>query len=424
MAPKKKPASPKSSNAIVPAASVRAGSGEQLSLFPKSSPNISFGAAPHVMGGFIYQLTYATLAALKLRPGEELGVEVVDDVDVMGPDGSRHIQTKNELTPVTDFTRGMWKAIAAWSQIPRSGRRCEHVSLELVTTAEVRGELPRLLLEEAGGRVIGEYVLHKLGRSENEEVQTYIDRVKELPPATLFLFLDRIWLRREPDAVGLAEALRAELRTRLPDDAIDSAAREFCGFVSETVAAATAAQRTGAIITWERVREVLLNLQSRHLAPRWRYRHSATKVTEGDHAANKGKTFLRQLEAIEAPHGYVNMALSDYLRQQKEEIDWARNLEIKKNELQAYREQIFATWDYLKEDLGGEWKSLDEKERGRRLCARLLERHSPPLAGDLAPPQHVYRGSCHGLADIPEIGWHGKWRELFIPGEVAGDKET
>jgi len=449
MASKKKTANLKSPG-VAPSLSLPVeGSVKQLPMFPEGDeivPEVSppergdssklgsyagpsLGAAPHVMGAFIYQLMYATLAAARLKIGEEVGVELIDDVDVVGPEGTKHVQVKHEITPVTDLSRGMWKAFAAWSKLARSPKRLEHVSLVLVTTAELRGELPQLLSVGAEGKTVGgieagNYILAKLEKSNDEELQGYIDRVRELPSDVLYPFLDRIQLIREPDSPGLEKAIRDALAMHFPEEALEFAAREFRGFIQDIVARATAEKRVGAIIRSEDVREVLLSLQSRYPGSGWRYRHASTTFTEDEREQNKERTFFRQLEAIEARDGVLNKALSDYLRLQKEETDWARHVEIGKEDLNAYREEIFSKWEYFKDDPGDEFVGLNDKVRGMRLCDKLLQSPSPSLGRDPNPRSHVYRGTCHYLADVPKIGWHPKWEEIFGLGKVSEDEES
>lgn len=369
-------------------------------------------AAPHSAGGFYYQLPYATLAALNLDIGETLGVEILDDVHRSGADGTKLIQLKKSTTPVTDMNEGLWKALANWSKFISSGSRYD-LSMLFVTTAPIHGGFPDLLTRKTSGEERRKYVLESINPSKNEDLTL----VKSLPAGILASLLGRVSLVREGSAAELFHKIRNKLRLCFHDEYLEPAAREFEGWILKIVTVETTNGR-GAVISESEVRDVLLNIQSRCRPPTQRYHHGDTAVDAGERADHRNSTFLRQLEAINATGALCNMALEDYLRQTKEEVEWAKNLEVGKQDLVNYRKQIYEIWRLLSIDIPGRLRHLDDDSHGLTLCDEMLKSRSPRLLSDDVPPAHVFRGSCHKLANMPSIGWHRKWRELFCDNDL------
>jgi len=92
-------------------------------LLPFDTSFRSAATAPRQAGGFSYQLLYATLKALELTPGDLVGFEFLDDVAVVGKQGDRYFQIKNEARPLTDMDKGLWKALSHWAHIIKQGPR-------------------------------------------------------------------------------------------------------------------------------------------------------------------------------------------------------------------------------------------------------------------------------------------------------------
>jgi hypothetical protein len=390
-------------------------------LLPFDSDAATTGAAaPHAAGGFYHQLPYATLAALDLDKGETLGVELLDDVSRSGPAGTDLIQIKKETTPVTDMNRGLWKALANWSKLIRFVPRDDIRTFAFVTTAPIHGAFPHLLLMDTSAEERARYVLENIRPSTDAELSGWIKQVTSLsgPLASL---LGRVKLIRGDGAATLYEKIRDGLRYQFRDDVIDRAALEFEGWVTRIVVSATQ-KNEGALISENEVRGVLLNMQSWIRPQQQNYRHGRSAIDPRERDEQLQSTFIKQLKAIDAPAELSLMALEDYLRQVKEEIDWATNLEVGRKQVLDYRDQIRAKWDLLSMDTPGHWKDLENADRGRRLCDEMLKSPSPRLFVDDVPPAHVYRGSCHILADRPRIGWHREWKTLFNYDDSEGEE--
>lgn len=390
----------------------------QLLLFSDTTPASTPAAAPYAAGGFYHQLPHATLRALDLDKGQTLGVEVLDDLHIDGPNGTRLLQLKKTTSPVTDMDRGLWKALANWSTFVISGPRHDITEMLFVTTASIHGGLPDLLARKTSAEERTRYILDNIRPSKDKDLDSFITRIKSLPAGVLASLLSRVTLVREGGAAELFCQIRDKLRRHFPDDSLDRAARELQGWIVEIVTIATQENR-GALVSEDKVREALLNMHNRYDSRRQSYRHGDAALDPKERASHQNSTFLRQLDAINAPDMLRNMALEDYLRQVKEEIEWATNLEVGKQDLVDYRNQVYEKWRILHADIRGRLQQSNDEEYGLAVCDDLLKSPSPRLFVDDSPPAHVFRGTCHMLANIPKIGWHRKWAVLFAASESS-----
>lgn len=381
-------------------------------LLPQAPPP---QAAARSAGGFLYQIRYAAMKALELKPGQTIGIESIDDVDISGPNGQLIIQVKNEVTPLTDMNRGLWKALAHWArEIKSVAHTDDNVgALIFATTAPIHSGLPDLLSrDEVTLEDRKQYIIDKIGSSKDEKLDAWIQQVKELDSRRLGTLLSKVRIVAEGDAEKLLLTIKGILSFRsFRDEGLITVAQQFEGWIFQKSLSAFQSGH-GARITEQDVRSRIQNIRDQQLPHRPHFRHRRTKIEPREIAAYRGCVFFRQLEEIGLDPVPIDDALMDYLRDQKERSDWAQTLEVGRAALTEYDGELFEAWKHKFLDVAGKRARLEEKQNGLELYDAVLDSVSPLLQGT-PPPRHVYRGSYHRLADEPCIGWHPRWRELF-----------
>lgn len=393
---------------------------EQLSLFDTSvrSPQ----SAARSGGGILYQIRYATMRALYMEPGQELGIEYLDDVSLIDSDHRAwYMQVKNEVTPLTNMSPGLWKTLAYWSKIA-SISSVHNLHLIFVTTAPIHGEFPLMLEGQTTPKERREYIENHIKKSDSVKVQRWIEEVRALAAPLLVALLSRVQIIQEGNADELLHKIKNALRrSTFRDESIDSVAESLEGWLVQKAHVAFQAGR-GVQIREDDVRATLQNLRDKEIGVRPLIRHRTTPVNpEHERATYQKRAFYRQLEAIAWPG--MDMALTDYLRNRRERADWERHLEVTQTEIDNYEADLLEVWRAESLDPARRRSTSDEECNGRELCDAVMRSASPPLCGGTSPPPHVFRGTYHELADAPKLGWHPRWNSLFLPSKGGNSNE-
>jgi len=393
---------------------------EQLPLLDTSVRSAQ--SAARSGGGTLYQIRYATMKALYMEPGQELGIEYLDDVSLIDPDRRAwYMQVKNETTPLGNMNPGLWKTLAYWSKIV-SNSSAHNLHLIFVTTAPIHGEFPLMLEQQTAPEDRRRYVEQNIKKSKTARVQEWIEEVKSLAVPQLVALLSRVQIIKEGDADELLHRMKSALRRTFRDESIDSIAESLEGWMLQKAHVAFQAGK-GVQIREDDVRATLQNLRDKEIRSRPPIRHRLTSVSpEKERATYQRRTFYRQLEAIMWPD--LDMALIDYLRNKRERADWEKHLEVTRDEIDNYEADVLEAWKAETLDPAGRRSSSDEERNGRELCDAVMRSPSPPLCGVVFSPPHVFRGTYHELADGPKLGWHPRWESMFAVSNDSNSKKS
>lgn len=397
---------------------------EQLPLFGTSERSAQ--SAARSAGGILYQIRYATLRALHMEPGQQLGIEYLDDVSLIDPDyRAWRMQIKNETTPLGNMNPGLWKTLAYWSKLVASSS-ASNFHLLFITTAPIHGDFPLMLQrQETTAKERREYVENNIKKSDSEKVQKWIEEVKSLPAPHLITLLGRVQVIQEDNADVLLDRIKSALRQRtFRDESIDSVAERLEGWVLQR-AHEQFQDGKGVRLREDDVRATLQNLRDKEVRGRPSIRHRLTPVNPAEaRATYQNRMFYRQLEAIRWPGQGLDTALVDYLRNRKERADWQKHLEVTPDEIANYEDALLDAWKNEFMDPAGRRTSGDEALNGRELCDTVMKASSPPLCDNVYPPRHVFRGTYHELADERRLGWHPRWQSMFSAEEDKGPGES
>ncbi|MDC3985932.1 ABC-three component system protein [Polyangium jinanense] len=348
-------------------------------------------------------------------------MEHLDDVSISGLEGNVLIQVKNEAKPLGDLNVGFWNTLANWASVSDDDSIREFVFA--TTAAQIVGNIPRALSIEGSSPRLKYFRRHLDPlSSEDTSVNDDIEIVKALPDARLCHLLERMRIEQP----GSAKALLAKTKNALrwdkvfPERALASAAREFGGWFHLTVLEALDNKR-GARIHAGEVLDRLEKIRNRFAGEGRVYQFGNAAVSQDERAACHDRLFVQQLKSIELPTMALDDALVDFLREQRERAEWAHDLTVLREDLARFDDELLDRWRHNHRDVAQRRSQVDEKWNGRQLYDDLMDK-PPPELGREVPPQYVYRGSYHRLADAPRIGWHPRWEEMF--GALSDDEHV
>jgi hypothetical protein len=120
------------------------------------------------------------------------------------------------------------------------------------------------------------------------------------------------------------------------------------------------------------------------------------------------RTYVRQLEIIEADEEDIFVAVNDFMRASVDRTEWSRVGLINETSLDDFEAALITFWRNKKKQ-----HALTNSELGHNIQGQLLYRecstHRRSLEG-LEVPDYFTPGSFHSLADILEVGWHPEYK--------------
>lgn len=134
------------------------------------------------------------------------------------------------------------------------------------------------------------------------------------------------------------------------------------------------------------------------------------------HEMKESKTYLQQLELIDADYDDKLRAISDYLMASVNRAEWAERDIVHESSFDDLIENLMRTWENKKSDIEILNAALPEKSRGKLLYNGCFN-HSALLEGNPVP-EHFIPGSFHALSDGKKLGWHPQWKNLLVSEEA------
>lgn len=116
------------------------------------------------------------------------------------------------------------------------------------------------------------------------------------------------------------------------------------------------------------------------------------------------RTYVDQLEIVDADEEDVLAAINDFLRAATDRTSWAERGFIDGKALDAFEEELMQTWRNHKRKLDITARKASPQDRGLLVFSECNGHTAKP--GGLDCPPHFTRGSFHALADDEAIGWH------------------
>jgi hypothetical protein len=127
--------------------------------------------------------------------------------------------------------------------------------------------------------------------------------------------------------------------------------------------------------------------------------------------ASRVRTYVQQLELIEAEEEDKIQAINDCLRAEVDRTQWSAQGIIHESSLDDLWDTLCSFWRNKKAQNAIAHKHLSHVEQGNILYRDCMMLRIP-LEG-LEVPTHFTPGSFHTLADAEEVGWHRDYKRLL-----------
>ena len=285
-------------------------------------------AATGSLLGYLYQVRYALLAALRTHPLTSaflISLELLDDVafePLTGlADPAVLFQTKHHLNhtaAITDASPDLWRTIRVWAELIKNGQFIDGSVLNLVTTAAAPSQSIAALLRP-GVRDVGGAL------TKMEEVCRSSTNEDNRAAYSAFLALDSGQRRRLLDATTMLDAqpliedIDSELRKQVHWAAQGKYHGPFLQRLEGWWYRRVIRQLTKG--SGDRILSAELEAQMDELRESFR-RDSlpvdidivTLELDEGTRAAHESSNFVRQLELIKATQGRITTAIREYER--------------------------------------------------------------------------------------------------------------
>jgi hypothetical protein len=123
------------------------------------------------------------------------------------------------------------------------------------------------------------------------------------------------------------------------------------------------------------------------------------------------RSYVRQLQFIDAEEDDVLQAVTDYLWAGAERVQWGELGWVLPSSFKPFENELRLAWKRKQAQVAIAHRAATAAERGQLLYGSCCE-HTAKLDGRETPP-HFCRGSLHALADEGAIGWHPEFPRLL-----------
>lgn len=385
-------------------------------------------SAPSSAAGFDFQFQRALLELIYAKNGDVVGIETLDDVAVIGADGTQTLEqdkfTTNDAGSVYgDKTHNLLNTLSTWLKAALNGELdCAKTRFRLVTNARCSSGLVRDISDCKSVAAAVE-ILKKVRalKSESREFQLLIQLLNEAEAEDLFcaICVSAELLDGEND-------IAQKVQDALPVEEVYASNRQhiyltLLGWL-----------HASAYTAWQKKRPYFVARQSfvNELgAIKDRLRRSTHRekppsdlpVTQVAMDGLANQMFVRQIKLVSDDQDESYEARADYLRCISEKS-------------RLVEEGVILERDWLDFDMGLEdrWK-LIFRQRGRLSRPEMSERDvgydimsttisdqdAVKLAGAPITYSYLAKGSYHRLSNALKVGWHPRFKELLQGNDYA-----
>jgi hypothetical protein len=379
-------------------------------------------AAPGPMAGYLYQVRYALVLAVRTarRRSGLIGIETLDDV-AFDQEGTptelfqlKH--TLNRKATLGDMSVDLWSAFRVWL-----ASAADDDVLHLVTTATAPvGGAAWALRRGARNLVAADaHLISACETSTNATTREVMDQYAAMDRGERLRFLGRIEvIDAQPIVTDLKEALSETLEWAVKAPFLDALITRLEGWWLDRC--------LRNIVDREPITTDDLSHKIDDLSDQLRDDNLPIDDVEellsdvGDTPeVHLERIFVTQLQLVDVSERRLLLAIRDWMRASAQRSRWMREQLLTPVELDRYERRLTEEWEHLfyemVEELDDETAAIKVKAAGRKLyrtaCqvlnVRPRERCDEPF---------VLRGSLHVLADQARVGWHRDFGTLVTEG--------
>lgn len=402
----------------------------------KVNPNHS-AAGP--MAGYLFQPERA-LHHLAISPrGALVGIETLDDVAVVFPDGrqireqDKHYISEGRALP--DRSKDLWGTLKNWLDAWDAEEiHLESTELHVVTNRRLRKGLAFDLKklpnsDEARSAFVAR--LREAGKNPPKGLEATVSSVLTHTTEQLTQLIYRVRVFDSGSATSgkdLRQALYDQLH--LPAAHADEIIQGLLGWIDEIVLERIR-QGNPAWISRDAFSEQYRRLLFRYQDVLF-LRETAEAlitVTEQQRLERRNRLFVKQLTwvGIGENDEVILDAIDAHIRSGSEVIRLSKLGIVSPPEFRAFDDRLVSRWKMLyrlhvRNSLSGSESQL--QELGRVLLDQALN-HREPLAGLPTTEYYLTHGAYHHLADDKRVGWHPLYEEKAKERKVSeGDSHA
>jgi len=375
--------------------------------------------------GYLFQFDRA-LYWLACR-GTKVGIETEDDVVCLETTG-KTIREQDKCSiintnPLSDRSKNLWKTLNIWVDAIEAGEvDLNNTEFHLVTNNSCPECLAKQMGRAKDDDSIGLCVekLRDLGKNPSDSIRDYVGTVLGCNDEILKEIIRRIYFS-DSETNG-EENLRGHvisclhIHEKLPSDKIIN---ELLGWI---IGRAKTLWLNGkpAWITREEFDEYYSKISYRFSEQKF----IETPATDLKHLINinpkdhRGRVFVKQLSLLEIEDDRIRDSIRDYNFCSYERTRIAQQGSVTRGELDNFDNVLVDRWIpiFMKNSC---MKNHPDIINGIQTYTETIL-HKEPLAGQSTENYYLTRGTYHMLADILDVGWHPKFKELLKSDEDDG----
>lgn len=414
---------------------VNAKNWESRIFFLSMSTDSNHSAAGQ-MAGYLFQPERA-LRHLALSPaGATVGVETLDDVAVLFPDGTQLREQDKHYTskaaPLGDKSKALWNSLNIWLEaIDADELDLDTTELLLVTNRELKEGLAfdlKNVGSDETARLTFVKNLRKAGKHPTTTAKALVEKVLSHDDKTLSSLVSRIRVQDSTDK-SYGASLRAEVEERLhlSPKYSQEIIQGLLGWVHETILELIR-ERKPAWIRRDAFSECYRRLMFRYQDTLFinETAEALVPVDEKERERRRNRLFIKQLSwvGVTGDDDLIIDAIDAHIRAGTEARRLAQAGVVTKADFDAMDARLIKRWKNLRGKHAPNPLPTDEPElekAGHKLLTETMD-HRETLAGQPTSEYYLTQGAYHRLADSPcKLGWHPKYpdkvKELNEPQE-------
>lgn len=375
--------------------------------------------APGQFYGYSIQTTRMLMRLLRCDPEQAVSLEVLDDVAVVGPDGTIAEQVKSGLrhNPISDRSVELWKTLFNWVGAIRNGALASDMRFVLYVAQPHQGSLVRQL-NETDSRPGATALVHRLRNDHWGSAPLYPKRAQL--PDTLAPFVNGV-LRATDDVLArLIVGFELETGSGSPgDDALallrkapiseahlEDVLKYLLGWVKRTVEGLI--ERDHPAVVAER------DFHKAFVAAAKRFDRSESlpstpaEITEAEVRNElRNRVYVRQLMLIDVEDRELIHAVNDFLRASADRTSWSEQGDVLEPSFKDFADKLQRHWASRKRLAEVELSGRSELDIGRVIHAKCMDLEIQLQGMDV--PSYFTPGSYHALAEEQQVGWHPRF---------------
>lgn len=380
--------------------------------------------------GYSLQVTRATARLLAASPGMTISFEVLDDVAVASAAaGVVAEQTKSAIThnALADRAVDFWKTMSNWVDAVREGRLDpSKTRFDLYVSRNVHGPISDHFeaaasvsealasIEAACDDLWGSAPKRAKRSRVGAILKPFLENVFSADRLLVAAIIERFSIVR---GRGVSAAEIDDLvRTKwVSENKVDIVRDYALGWVKRRIDELIE-QRKDAAILYDEFHSVMIAFVQKY--DHRRILFSIAQVSRAEALAELPvRTYVRQLELIDASFDDKLRAATDFLSSSADRAFWGKRGLVFEKSFDEFEDGLKRQWEIKRKT-----RLLEDASRAATVTGHLIYLDCSGCAQTiegLEVPLHFVPGSLHTLADRRDIGWHPDFRDLLAPSSAS-----